>query len=270
MKFLSAIFMALPAVVCAAPAFASDFAFLPRKKLFAPFIADPQYPVFAVRYSMIAGGANRAEINMGDEFALVSSRLSGGATVQFGIMGGVAARFNISEITNDFEIADFTLAFPFDYSLGPWALRAMYWHTSSHIGDDFIKGGAIAPQLLSKHVTDELRFYASYNPAGFLRVYAGPGYAFNLIPSTGERWRLHGGAEARTSGRPVSLFAAADLQSLQRNGWNPSFTARTGVRREGPTSAASVWCEFFSGRLPYLGFMAAAETKWSLGFGFEM
>jgi hypothetical protein len=269
LKLRTACFAALAAVLPALAA-AADFSALPQKKLFAPFPAYPTYPAFNLRYAVPAGSGSRAEINMGDEFGLVSAGFADGGKAQLGIMGGVAARFDISKVTNDFEITDFSLAFPVDYIRGDWAFRAMYWHTSSHIGDDFIKSNAIASQLLSKNVTDEFRFYAAYDPVRFLRLYAGPAYAFNLIPSVNERWRFHAGAQARTGGAPVSYFAAADFQSLERNSWNPSFTARAGVRREAERSAVSAYAEFFAGRQPYLGFMTQSETKWSLGFAFEM
>jgi len=253
----------------AACAGAADFQWLPQKNLFEPLIADPTYPTFALKYSAVAHRGWRAETDMGGEFSIAALKLENGAKAQFSIDGGVAARFDISRITNDFEIADFSLVLPVDYSIGPLAMRFMYWHTSSHVGDDYIISNSLSPSQLSKHVTDDFRFLASYKPVEFLRLYGGGGWAFNQIPHVQKRWRTQFGAEASTPG-PQSLFAAFDFQSLERNNWNPSFTARAGVKSAGEYSAVSAFCEFFSGRTPYLGFMDSSETRWSLGFGFEL
>lgn len=243
---------------------------LPEKKAFKPFMADQTYPSFGARLTGIVGSGKRAEVNMGDEFGIVALQLKDGATIQFGAMGGVAARFNISQVTNDFEVADFSLAFPVDYINGLFGLRAMYWHTSSHLGDDFIKSNGILPGDISKHVTDDLRVLASYQVLAWLRVYGGAGHAFNLIPDTSKNNRLHSGFEASRAMGRKSVFLASDLQAVQRFGWNPSFTGRVGGRYAGDKSAVSGYVEFFSGRSLYLGLAGLQETHWSLGFTVEM
>jgi opacity protein-like surface antigen len=263
-------FLAVIIAAAAGAACADDFQWLPQKKLFAPLLADDTYPSFGAKYSAVAGGSGyRAEVNMGDEFGIMSDRLDNGATVQFGAMGGVAARFDISQVTNDLEIADYSFALPIDYRMGPLTLRAMYWHTSSHIGDDYVI--ANPGVTLSKHVTDDGRFYASYDLSKFLRLYAGTGYAFNMLPKNSGFWRAQTGVEAYTDRtRPVYYFGAADFQSLGRNNWNPSFAVRTGVTRQGKTSSATGFCEFYAGRMDYIGFMTDEETKWSFGFSVAM
>ena len=261
--FLSVMFFA------AASASAADF--LPGKNLFRPFMADPTQPSYNVKLTGPVGGGRLAEINMGDELGLAAWEMPSGK-LQLGIMGGVAARFDISRVTNDFQIADFSLAFPLDYKTGPWELRAMYWHTSSHLGDDYVKSHDLQPSTLQKHVTDDFRLLAAYRVSEQLRVYGGGAYAFNIIPSEAGRHMLHGGGEyffgqQEQKTRP---FLAADLQSWQRVSWKPSFTARAGVRTKGQQQALSAYVEFFSGQLLYLGLMPQTETHWALGFNFEL
>lgn len=260
---LSLALMLLPAACAAAE-------FLPGKNLFRPFIADPTQPSYNVRLTGRVGAGKMAEINMGDGFGAVGWDLASGAQLRLGIMGGVAARFDIAKVTNDIQVADYSLLFPLDYKKGPWELRAMYWHTSSHLGDDYIKSNNMQPGDLDKHVTDDGRLLASYNVTPELRVYGGGGYAFNMIADSDGRHMLHGGWECvLPAGEKTSYFTAMDLQSWQRVGWRPSFTARTGVRAQGK-QAASVYLEFFSGQLLYLGLMPRTETHWSLGLGFEL
>jgi len=251
----------------ASAAFAGEA--LPQKHLFAPFIADPTQPSFGARYTGVVGSGNLAEVNMGDEFGIYAQDFNSGK-LQFGIMGGVAARFDISKVTNDFQVADFSVAFPLDYKMDKLTLRAMYWHTSSHIGDDYIISHNLTPDQLSKHVTDDVRVYADYALCEHLRVYGGASYSFNMIPHTTKFYRVHTGAEASLVRGDKTYFAAGDFQSYQRMGWQPSFTTRLGVKKSGKTSAVSAYAEFFSGHLPYLGLMTETETHWGGGFIFQM
>jgi len=266
-------FAALAAVLLA-PGVCAAGDFLPGKNLFRPFIADPTQPSYNVRLTAPAGVGRLAEINMGDELGLAAWETPSGK-LQLGVMGGVAARFDISRVTNDFQIADFSLAFPVDYKTGPWELRAMYWHTSSHLGDDYVKSRDLQPSTLQKHVTDDFRALASFAVSDRFRVYGGAACAFNIIPSDAGKHMLHGGTEfffgpesATKKTRP--FFLAADLQSWQRVSWNPSFTARAGIRAKGQQQALSGYVEFFSGQLLYLGLMPQHETHWALGFNFEL
>ncbi len=255
-------------------------------RLFKPFITDHAYPSYTVRMSWPVGEGPRGEINMGDEFSIVSwqagSRpsldLLGGDSpspeaedkVQLGILGGVAARFDISRITNDLEVADYTFALPLDYSGGKWAARFMYWHTSSHIGDDYIKRHA--GFAVRKNTTDEIRLYLDREFFSSLRIYGGVGYAMILLPHRHGRNRFQAGLEWQTKPAKDSpggggFFSACDFQALERMGWQPSFSARAGFAGGG---GFSVFLEFFAGHLEYLGFMDRKETRCSLGISFEV
>lgn len=242
---------------------------LPQKKLFKPFVADPTQPSFAVRLTGKVGGNRMAEINMGDEFGI--ARWNAGANkIQFGVMGGVAGRFDISRITNDFQVADFSLAFPVDFVADKWGLRAMYWHTSSHVGDDYIITNGVVPTQLEKHVTDDFRLIGDYRPLPELRLYGGMYYAFNIIPHTSDRWHTQCGVEGEKRVENHAWFAAANLTAHAKYGWQPSFTSRAGWKYYGQTSSASLFGEFFSGHLPYLSFSDQTETHWSFGFSIAM
>lgn len=241
-------------------------------RLFKPFIADPTYPSYTVRMSWPLGEGPRGEINIGEEFGIVSWQED---KVQLGILGGVAARFDISRITNDLEVADYTFALPLDYSGGKWAARFMYWHTSSHIGDDYIKRHA--GFAVRKNVTDEIRLYLDREFFSSLRVYGGAGYAMILLPHRHGRNRFQAGVEwqtkpAKDSPGVGSFFSACDFQALERMGWQPSFSARAGWKKNKTSGqrAFSVFLEFFAGHLEYLGFMDRKETRFSMGISFEV
>jgi len=251
---------------------------LPQKKVFKYPDADLTWPAFAVRYTLPVAGHNLAEINIGDEFGIF--RLdTDNSFLQFSIMGGAAARFDISRITNDLQIADYTLAFPIDYRVNLWGLRLMYWHTSSHIGDDYIKQHSVLSADLTKAVTDDIRLIADVYLADWIRIYQGYIYSFNVLPSTDKYFGFIYGfdiekklpsdrvEEARTY---KSLFLSADLRAFERLGWQPSLSAKSGIRFAGEKSRADIFIQFSSGHLPYLGFMRNKETNWSAGFSFDM
>jgi Protein of unknown function (DUF1207) len=243
---------------------------IPPKTVFKPFLADLTYPSYNTRYTSIVGRKNRAEVNFGDYFAIVGNDMESGNRIQFGILGGAAARFNISRETNDLEVADYSLAFPIDYKVDKLVFRLMYWHTSSHLGDDYIKSNNLAASTLKKHVTDEVRAYVDYNMSERLRFYTGFSRAFNLRPDTSKKNRFHAGLEGKIIKNSNEIFCAWDFQSLQRLGWQPSFTSRMGIRHKNEKNAISAFVQFFSGHLTYLGLMQNKETQWSLGFSYEM
>lgn len=255
------------AIMLSGQAFAVEM--LPQKKLFSPFAADITQPAFGVRLTGVVGAGRLAEINMGDEFGV--ARWNFGANkMQFGVVGGVGARFDIARITNDFQVADFSVAFPVDYVTDNWGLRAMYWHTSSHVGDDYIISHGTLPTELEKHVTDDIRLIGDYRPVAGLRLYGGMYYAFNIIPHTSDRWHTQCGVEGEKRVENHAWFAAANLAAHAKYKWQPSFTSRAGWKYYGQKSDASLFAEFFSGHLPYLSFSDQTETHWSFGFAVAM
>lgn len=248
--------------------------FLPQEKVFKPLSADLTYPCFNTRWTLPVGKKNLAEINIGDEFGILRFDFNG-SFMQFGIMGGAAARFDISRITNDLQIADYTLAFPLDYVKGLWVLRLIYWHTSSHIGDDYIASNNIAASILKKNVTDDVRLISSFVLFDWIRIYQGYSYSFNTIPDTDKPHGFDYGFEItlpldKNGKSSKQIFLTSHFHALQRHGWQPSATARTGVKFNGEKSALSLFVQFFAGRLPYLGFNNQKETSWAAGIGYEL
>ncbi|MCX5782896.1 MAG: DUF1207 domain-containing protein [Elusimicrobia bacterium] len=252
--------------LCAAVAHAHG-----AQALFPTQIADPSNPAFEAKITAISGKKTRAEAGLGEEFPIAQKNFDDGSKLGFAVAGGVKARFNISKVTNDFEVADFSIAFPFDYAFNDWALRVMYWHTSSHLGDDYISSNSVLPGAINKHVTDDGRFFASFAGIKKLLLYGGALYSFNTIPDTSQRLGAQGGFEIipLQSGKS-EFFLAANLRALQRQSWNPSLNVKAGVKIKGERQTALIFAEFFSGKSPYLAFAQTQETKYSLGFGFEL
>ena len=263
--------LAALSVPAARPAGAQEPDWLPSsKEYFWPLLADPTEPHYGVRLTMPAKRRRVGEIALGDTLGVY--RFHSGATdVQLNLGGGVIGRFDVSKLTNDFQAADFTFALPVDVHRGRHDLRLMYWHVSSHLGDDFI---AHESPVLRKALTDELRWLYSFGP-GRLRFYGGHAWAFSVSPHGSRRNRFHGGAE--WSGRPflngrAHALLAGHLERLERAGPGLDLTLRAGVRvaDEQRVGALTYFVEFFNGHLPYQQFTSRRETHGALGLRFEM
>jgi hypothetical protein len=162
---------------------------------------------------------------------------------------------------------------PLDWRHGQWSGRFMLYHTSAHLGDDYLKthGGVV-----TKHSWDNLRWLFAYEPWQILRLYAGYTYVFRALPEDIGRNALQGGFETKThwiKGGHVQLYWANDFQSWQRDDWNPMFTSQVGLRLSQDPQVGkifSVFVDFETGEQPQGQFYLQKETRWNSGVRFEL
>lgn len=237
------------------------------RQLFPAPLADPTQPAYAARLGGADGGRTHADVNLGEEFGILSWA---GGRRQVGVAVGVASRFDLSvREVRELQVADYTLAVPVDFDLDRLALRLSYLHVSSHLGDDRIAAQDAAP--LHKRASDELRLDVSVPfeplPGLLARGYAAGGYAYNVLPDGAGRARLQGGGELRRDLPSLrgALFAAVDLQVLERAGWEPALTARVGWESEEEPAALTLFVEYATGPPPYLALLDEAESRWGVG-----
>ena len=241
------------------------------KEYFEPFIADPTELSYGGRYVLLVGGDRLGEIMIGDTAGIVRWDW-GGRGVQVNLAGGAIARFNLSTAQNSLDVLDLTGAVPIDIRLGPGhTIRTGAWHTSSHLGDDFIDRQMPVHNRTSM---DSFKAYYAYVPGPSVRLYAGTGYAVNKQNMKG-RNMLQFGSEwygPRVLSDKAQVFAAQDLQSYKRSHWNPSYNLRGGLRFADSKriAAAKVFIEYFSGRQYFLQFYDSKETRWTFGINFEI
>lgn len=256
---------ALLLLLFAAPAAAAPRWFPPAKEIFPPLAADPEQPAYILRMTFPVGMTRIGEAGMGDWFGLARWTTARGTDVQLGAFGGARLRFDLNVPTSDFLVGDYTGGLPFDVRFSErWSLRAMYWHTSSHLGDDYLKNTGARTV---KSVTDDLRVVAALRPVRPVRLYAGYGYAMKNLPNE-DKNRVQAGAEWFSRRGP--WWAALDVSAAGRAKWNPGVTARAGVRAKGERGGTGVFLEYFSGRRPYLQDRREPEDHLSIGFLFEI
>ncbi|MBI4347834.1 MAG: DUF1207 domain-containing protein [Elusimicrobia bacterium] len=241
------------------------------REYFEPLMADPTEPSYGGRLIYPPGGARYGEVTVGDYVGLTRLRL-GGLAAQLNLGGGAITRFNLTTKRNNLEVVDFSAGVPLDVSFGRGkTLRIGYWHTSSHLGDDYIE--RVRPPI-RKRAFDAVKAMVTWTPFEWARAYAGGSLLFNTIHLRG-RGAFQLGLE--TLSRPLwtpdaRAFLAQDFQTFERVKWQPSYNIRGGLRWSDPKriAAASVFMEFFTGRLYYLQFQELHETHWGFGLRFEI
>lgn len=264
---------------CSSPVFAArpeilpDATFPSANDYFEPVLADPTELGYGGRYLLSVGGNRYGEVTIGDYVGLLRWGLRDGHVgVQWNIGGGANARFNLSTTRNQLDIVDFTASSPVDvHWAGGHTVRVAPRHTSSHVGDDYIRRVGVLPVKRSEDMVELLYSYAL---SPMYRLYAGGSFAVNTV-HTSDRGGLQCGTELHSryyGDRRLQLFLAQDLQSWERVGWNPSYTVRGGVRFSDVKriAAARVFVEYFTGRLLYLQFYGLHESRWSAGLNFEI
>lgn len=265
--------MVLPAFTAASAAFAGEnTGFLPpAHELFPPLLADPREIQNGVAIVSVHGDRARGEVMIGDLLGVYRMALGEGILAQISGGGGVFARFNMEREQLDNEVADFQGLVPIDIRCGKFSGRFGYQHVSSHLGDDFIKREG---PLLTKAFHDSLRFLFAVNPTAGMRLYGGYTYHFRMAPII-KVHAVQGGIEITSpwrDGGHLQWFAAADLQSWERVQWNVSSTTRAGVQwaRHPKGQAASVFVEYFTGKLLFDQFFRQHETHWMAGLRFYL
>lgn len=248
-----------------------DTTFPSAKDYFETLLADPNELGYGGTFLMPVGADEFGEVTLGDYVGLLRWNL-GDVGVQWNLGGGINARFNLSTPQNEMEVVDFTAASPVDIHWGNYhTVRVGPWHTSSHLGDDYIK--RVRPTIL-KRSQDILKTVYSFQPNPQVRLYGGGSLAFNTVALPG-RTALQAGGEVLSPyfhGHLAQLYLAQDLQMWERVGWNPSYTIRAGVRFSDQKRIAAARCyvEYFTGRRLALQFYNQRETFWGLGLNFEI
>jgi len=242
-------------------------------ELFRPLRADPRELQYTLRAVMPVSRRTVGEAAMGDYFGLHRWNLGEERAFQWSVGGGAFGRFNLAEKTNDMQTVDFYGNMPFDYRAGPWSTRFMIYHTSSHLGDDFLRqtGGTA-----EKHSWDNIKWLFSYDWAPLLRLYGGYNYVFRTLPGGIGRHAFQAGFEMQSQwmrGGHIQYYWANDFQTWERSGWNPMFNSQLGLtvaNKPGDSRAMSFFLEFGAGRMPQGQLYLQKETRGTLGIQFHL
>lgn len=249
-----------------------------RRDLFAPLLADPQEPAFFATY-LFARSPHLARrigsVGLGQTMGLVRSSTG---RWQVAVAAGAFSQFDMASTTNHLMNTDYIIGLPVSYRRGAQSARIRVYHQSSHLGEEFLDGGAVRRQLLSFEslevlLADELSSW---------RVYGGGEYRFQHAPRDMKPMVVHAGLEYHRPEPLVRLghfgegrlVAALDGKSFADREWQVGWSLKTGLAFSSPTAIDgrgprwSIMFTAYNGPTPYGQFFR--ENLASVGLGMAL
>ena len=159
--------------------------------------------------------------------------------VVVGIEAAAFARFGLQVLERELIASDWVFAVPVVWHRNRGWLRFRYYHTSSHMGDEYGRRFDDPGVNFARDAAELLSFHALSERLG---VYAGFRYAYIVHPEDSKRWVLRAGGqlEASEKRRPFRPYAALDLEWDQDAGgiraeaeggaWLPPVAGRRALR----------------------------------------
>lgn len=242
--------------------------------LFAPLQGDPRELHLSMGLALPDKEKTVAEVAIGHYYGIYRWALPNDAGyTQLNIGGGIFPRFNFAD-NKHLQVVDFYASLPFDIRMGRWSGRFMFYHVSSHLGDDYIRDN---PGLVTdKNSWNSLRSTLSCDVDRFLRLYGGYTYHLMAYPATQQHQAAQGGLEIHF--KPfvqdrAQIYWANDAQWWERTAWKTQFNSQLGVKIGKDAAngrSISYYVEYTDGPEYYGQFFTAQETRIGLGIKFEI
>jgi hypothetical protein len=159
---------------------------------------------------------------------------------------------------------DYRFGFPITFAWGNWQAKISYEHTSTHLGDDFVR---VTGQFKQPHIRDELVVGCAYRFWNQLRLYGVIGYAGYVTTPVGEkRERFDWGIEwsrQRATGWQGQPYAAFDMELRRDQDYQPNMTSEVGWQWRGTDNVPGfrVGLEYYDGKSPFGQFFRDRE-RW--------
>ena len=207
----------------------------PDRDLFPMLFAGPRDPVSKAELVFVTDNPNalgngvEAEVSLG---ATVPVLLLAGSSRSDALVAGVEAavfgRFGFQVTERPLIDTDWTFAAPIVWHLGPHWLRLRYYHTSSHLGDEYAQRFDVEGVNFSRDAVDAMGWLQPLPAAG---VYGGLRYAYSVHPEESRRWAARAGAQLGSpAGEGFVLpFGSIDVELDQDVDWDPRLTVQAGV-----------------------------------------
>ena len=248
-------------------------AFPPAHELFAPIQADPTELRFAFYGGAPVSQRAIAKVDVGDYFGIYRWAFPNGlGAMQLNVGGGIFNRFDATT-SHDLQVIDYYGNVPLDVRLGPVSGRFMFYHDSSHLGDDYLREKDIQSV---DHSWEALRGIVSGHPFRMLRLYGGYTQAVHTKPDWMGREAIQAGTEIFFP-TPDYVFLhpylATDVQTWHRSNWKPTWTVQLGVRTGTKKSLGrgiSYFIQCQTGPRTEGQFFLQNETLWTAGLKFQI
>lgn len=207
----------------------------PARSLLPDLLAGPRDPVTSASILLVArnpdahGPGVETELSLGISFPFL---LLGGAPdrnpVVLGIEAGAFARFGLQVLQRELIATDWMFAVPIVWHHEHGWIKARFYHSSSHMGDEYSRRFGDPGMNVSRDALEILAFRSSLSAAGF---WAGARYGYNVHPQEDRRWVLRAGGQLSppSRGRPLVPFVATDVEWDQEAGKRPRLEFRVGA-----------------------------------------
>lgn len=251
--------------------------FLPARREYAPYLADPLRPAFAATYlgysetDVPGAGDARIGLKMGGMIPIVAWHPGGRAERPWTL--SLAAGFNGQfDLDHDQDNVgwDGIYGLMVEHRVGPrWAIELGTLHYSSHVGDELAERTGIRR---IEYTREEFLAGASWYPTPRWRLYGDAAWAYTRRT---KRLQDPGRAEVGTEiyfpfprGAVWDSYVALDLNSFEERDWEVDLSTQIGVRQtEGPWRFGIGWA---SGRVPIGEFFQHDETYVSIGAWYDL
>jgi hypothetical protein len=187
-----------------------------------------------------------------------------------GVEGGVVARFNLETRERDLIASDWMFAVPLVIHRGSHWLRLRYFHTSAHLGDEYLQRFAVARVPYARDALEAVGLVQVERHVG---VYAGARWAFRVDPPWHRRTVLRAGAEFGNGprGAPVRPYGAVDAELDAQSNWRPRVTVEAGGRLAAPSGREMrLVLEFVTGPTAMGQFAPLTATYVAVGVEFGL
>jgi hypothetical protein len=247
----------------------------PDRALLPAFYAGPRDPQNKADAVLVTDSptelADGVELEVALGVGLPVYRLAGSGprdAVVVGVEAAVFARLGLQVIRRVMIGTDWVLALPVVWHRGDHWLRVRYYHTSSHLGDEYQR--EIDTTAVSVNFArDALDGMAYLQVLPFAAVYTNVRWAYLVHPKGSGRWAARLGTQiGRTEGPGVVRpYGTVDVELDSDVDWEPRVTLQAGIwlppiagRR-----AVRVGVGFLTGPTPLAQFQGVRTTQISLG-----
>lgn len=215
-----------------------DWVLLPDGLLWHSYLAGPQEPRISAMMFNKDNDGYFCDATLGGRVGFLrygTPRANNPRGWQWDLEGAVITRMNLEQ-QQEVESMDYRFGTELTWSEGAWAMKAGYFHISSHVGDEYLLREPKFDRI--NYVTESLIWGASYKPSQPVRVYGEVAYAVHR--SGGARpFQFQTGAEWTLPPRQVrrlAPFAAANLGFFEATDFHMQTTLQAGWYYQGPLS----------------------------------
>jgi hypothetical protein len=241
--------------------------------VFRQLEADPRRIQLNASYYRL-DGKDRSDLAIGHSWGMAQWHTNNDYwTWQWNVEGMAYSRFTIGGSLNSFETVDFFGNLPISLRHRFFSARAMLFHESSHLGDDYIRK---TNDQGFRYSVDGARLILSAEPLGGARLYMGVSYLLHSIPDPARKAaqlgvELTSKPLTSSSKYPVRFFAAQDLQFKEATGYGANSRSVAGfiVGFDGVPRSMRFYLGRFEGHSPYGQFYRRRERFTDVGMSFH-